>query len=319
MPYFVNCPDEEIAIDVERGSNVAKVNLTLVAKDCQGQQLHVTLSEDRFQAGLGDENYHLLSASSAFDGRGNFAECLFRIRVRDTEPPKFITCPMDVVEAANMPASWPLPVARDNVGLKTAPTSVRHPGQMLPPGEYMIDYWAEDYEGNIASCSFVVTVMSSHHETHPGEHNHSHPHPHPHPHDNHHHQPHTSASRQPESPNNALKVGVGIAVVALVGLLIVFGYFFYRRFRRMSNAAQGGGLGASTVRMSSVVGGGGGGGLGGWGIGGGAGTMESLPPRYGMSPEEIMSPPGYDMMATGGGGGVPPEAGELPAKSPLPQ
>ena len=62
------------------------------------------------------------------------------------------------MEPSPGPVTWEIPVARDNVGLAIPPTSSHHPGDKMGPGDYMIEYWAEDFQGNIARCSFVVTV-----------------------------------------------------------------------------------------------------------------------------------------------------------------
>ena len=80
-----------------------------------------------------------------------------------TDPfaPEFQTCPLDFVEPQPGPVTWAVPVARDNVGLAVPPTSSYHPGAVLQAGSHMIEYWAEDFEGNIARCSFVITVGQS--------------------------------------------------------------------------------------------------------------------------------------------------------------
>ena len=64
---------------------MVNVNIDLKARDCKGDNLDVLLSDDELVAGVGEENFHLLSATSARDDKGNFAECVFHVRVRGRE------------------------------------------------------------------------------------------------------------------------------------------------------------------------------------------------------------------------------------------
>ena len=84
-PHFLNCPDELVVMDVAENSKVVNVNIDLKARDCKGDNLDVLLSDDELVAGVGEENFHLLSATSARDDKGNFAECVFHVRVRGRE------------------------------------------------------------------------------------------------------------------------------------------------------------------------------------------------------------------------------------------
>ena len=72
-------------MDVAENSKVVNVNIDLKARDCKGDNLDVLLSDDELVAGVGEENFHLLSATSARDDKGNFAECVFHVRVRGRE------------------------------------------------------------------------------------------------------------------------------------------------------------------------------------------------------------------------------------------
>ena len=81
----MNCPKDLVVLDVEEADDTASVNVDLRALDCRGHPLGVLLSEDTLTAGVGEQNFQLLSATSARDGRGNFAECLFHVRVRGQE------------------------------------------------------------------------------------------------------------------------------------------------------------------------------------------------------------------------------------------
>ncbi|KAK7106962.1 hypothetical protein V1264_014960 [Littorina saxatilis] len=296
-PYFLNCPEEMVVIDVSENSDEAQVNFDLQAKDCKGDKLDVYMADNYLYAGVGEENFQMTSATTARDGKGNFAECVFHVRVRDIYPPEFLTCPSDFTEPAPGPVTWEIPVARDNVGLAIPPTSRRHPGDKMAAGEYMIEYWAEDYQGNIARCSFVVTVAGFHEALTPsrhiggnvaggdGVHHPSHEHPQP--------LPHSHAS---------ISIGIGISTTLLVVVLIALALLFYRRQRNQRNASASG---ASVTRETGM----------GWNNGG----RSHCPPQYSLPPDDIMSPPMYsrsnEMMGTASGGMQ--EAEELPSKSPF--
>nr|KAG5706901.1 hypothetical protein BaRGS_021407 [Batillaria attramentaria] len=157
-PKFLNCPQELVVLDVDEASDSAKVDLHLRAVDCNGKDLQVDYSDRSVRAGKGENNFMLLSATTEADANGNFSECLFHVRVRDIHPPKFVTCPVDFVQPAPGAVTWQVPIATDNVGLAVEPTSRINPGETMTPGSHVVLYWAEDYQGNIARCTFVVTV-----------------------------------------------------------------------------------------------------------------------------------------------------------------
>ena len=71
-----------MVVDVQPRSNTALVKLSLTAKDCRGNSLDVMLSDSRLVASYGEDNSRLLSAVSARDTMGNFAECVFTVRIR---------------------------------------------------------------------------------------------------------------------------------------------------------------------------------------------------------------------------------------------
>ena len=85
-------------MDVAENSKVVNVNIDLKARDCKGDNLDVLLSDDELVAGVGEENFHLLSATSARDDKGNFAECVFHVRVRGREGYCVAPLPFPVVD-----------------------------------------------------------------------------------------------------------------------------------------------------------------------------------------------------------------------------
>ena len=106
VPYFMNCPHDLVVLDVDSNSKTVHIKLDLKAKDCKGDQLDVMLSDDVLVAGVGEENFHLLSATSARDGKGNFAECIFHVRVRGQEG-YIVTPPPPTPHCPRLPGCWP--------------------------------------------------------------------------------------------------------------------------------------------------------------------------------------------------------------------
>ncbi len=99
----------------------------------------------------------------ATDLAGNTASCSFEITVEDTELPE-ITCPADiVVDAASgdceAEVNYTLPTATDNCpGVAINLTEGLASGSEFPIGITTVTYEAVDAAGNVASCSFTVSV-----------------------------------------------------------------------------------------------------------------------------------------------------------------
>jgi hypothetical protein len=88
--------------------------------------------------------------------------CSFNVTVNDTEPP-MITCPANVVAVGNpgdsgVQVCFPDPTVTDNcpgVTVMCTPPS----GSIVPVGSTTVTCTATDASGNMASCSFTVTVF----------------------------------------------------------------------------------------------------------------------------------------------------------------
>ena len=108
----------------------------------------------------------------ATDAKGNTAICVFSVVVtkivvnpcaNDVTPP-VITCPANIVKTPTSSGScwtisWATPIATDNCGTPTV-TQTAGPtnGSCLAPGSYGVTYKATDAKGNVATCSFTITV-----------------------------------------------------------------------------------------------------------------------------------------------------------------
>jgi gliding motility-associated-like protein len=102
---------------------------------------------------------------NAVDGSGNTASCSHTVTVIDNIFPVIVGCPQDIL-VNNTPSlcgafvSWTVPSALDNCGVSSY-TSTHDPGDLFPVGSTTVTYTAVDGGGNVATCSFVVTVSDN--------------------------------------------------------------------------------------------------------------------------------------------------------------
>ncbi|XP_022087623.1 hyalin-like, partial [Acanthaster planci] len=97
----------------------------------------------------------------ASDSAGNTNNCLFSVSVEDDEPPELL-CPVYVVNSTDAHQNssnvfWQEPIFTDNVGIVSNESSHR-PGDVFPLGNITVTYSVSDKAGNVANCSFIVSV-----------------------------------------------------------------------------------------------------------------------------------------------------------------
>ncbi|KAJ8021267.1 Hyalin [Holothuria leucospilota] len=100
------------------------------------------------------------------DLEGNIAMCTFVITVvlRDTDPPTVFGCPTDMTVQA-VPgeqcavAQWNEPFAMDSGRGDIVTMQTSRPGRCLPIGDTLVSYIFTDGSGNVAACTFTVTVF----------------------------------------------------------------------------------------------------------------------------------------------------------------
>ncbi len=90
--------------------------------------------------------------------------CSFTITVNDAQPPS-IACPANIgvesdASCAGANVSWPAPAISDNCPGAVLFSSSPAPGSFFPIGTTPVTLTARDAAGNMASCSFAVTVTS---------------------------------------------------------------------------------------------------------------------------------------------------------------
>ncbi|XP_072175569.1 uncharacterized protein [Diadema setosum] len=153
---IIQCPDN-VTVTVADGQSTAPVTWSEpTATDNSGQ---VTISTD-LSPGTYPIGQQTVTAT-ATDTEGNQATCTFEVTVIDAEPP-VITCPDDVVVTvsegqSSASVSWTEPTASDNSGQVTV-TSDISPGD-FPIGQQVVTSTAVDPSGNMATCSFDVTIQ----------------------------------------------------------------------------------------------------------------------------------------------------------------
>ncbi|MBK7938676.1 MAG: HYR domain-containing protein [Lewinellaceae bacterium] len=101
------------------------------------------------------------------DASGNMATCSFTVRVNDTQAPVFNNCPGNITQV-NDPGvcgavvTWPKITASDNCpGVVVSFVSGMASGSLFAVGSTTVVYKATDASGNMATCSFVVTVVDN--------------------------------------------------------------------------------------------------------------------------------------------------------------
>ncbi|MEZ5329519.1 MAG: HYR domain-containing protein [Verrucomicrobiales bacterium] len=108
---------------------------------------------------------------TATDAAGNSTTASFEVTVTDTEAPKFVGVPADILAVINtttadpglrtgrgVPVSWTEPTAVDNDRVDSLVTSHRS-GERFPPGGTKVTSTATDASGNEAIAMFTVTVL----------------------------------------------------------------------------------------------------------------------------------------------------------------
>ena len=99
---------------------------------------------------------------TATDTTGNTSQCSFTVKINDTEKPA-ITCPANVAASADPGAcskanvTWAAPTATDNCAV-TNVACVPGSGSTFVVGTTTVTCTAKDAGGNVATCSFTVTI-----------------------------------------------------------------------------------------------------------------------------------------------------------------
>lgn len=160
----ITCPGD-IEIDAISGDCEAIVNYAdpMFDDNCPGTTISLVsglASGENFPVGISTVTYE------ATDAAGNVASCSFTVTVSEDVLP-IITCPGDIVvdnepDECGAIVDYTAPIGVDNCGgATTALISGLAPGSLFPVGTTTITYQVTDISGNMADCSFAVTVEDS--------------------------------------------------------------------------------------------------------------------------------------------------------------
>ncbi|XP_071785176.1 uncharacterized protein [Asterias amurensis] len=103
------------------------------------------------------------------DAAGNFASTTFTVRVieeADMVSPMLLFCQMPITYTvvsgmAPVPVSFTAPTAADNSGNVNLLFNTKSPGDLFDAGATTVEYRFGDQAGNVASCTFVVTIVEA--------------------------------------------------------------------------------------------------------------------------------------------------------------
>jgi gliding motility-associated-like protein len=157
LPTIKGCPTN---ITVNAGGScdaIATWTAPTFTDNCTGGTLTSTKSP-----GASFSKGNTVVTYTATDASGNTATCSFTVTVNDKASPVITGCPSDIIMNAgngcNAVVNWTPPGFTDNCPGATIVSS-KEPGTSFPVGPTTVTYRLTDASGNIATCSFKVTVV----------------------------------------------------------------------------------------------------------------------------------------------------------------
>jgi flavin reductase (DIM6/NTAB) family NADH-FMN oxidoreductase RutF len=157
-PVISNCPTD-IVVSVTGGSCDEVVNWVAPtrADNCSIASFNSTHnSGDTFSVGTTVVSY------IATDPAGNVTTCTFNVTVDEDTDPVITGCPADIVVSVtggdcDEIVNWIEPTPSDNCSVASF-NSTHNSGDAFPAGITAVTYTVTDNAGNMATCSFQVTV-----------------------------------------------------------------------------------------------------------------------------------------------------------------
>ncbi|XP_038072761.1 uncharacterized protein LOC119741140 isoform X2 [Patiria miniata] len=160
-PVFTGCPQSPVhPLATDPGNNTASYEwVAPVATD----NVAVTAVNSSYTSPallpIGNTTIQYI----AYDAAGNTAICEFEVQVVDLEAPTIIGCPADITNItdtglSNATVYWQEPTFTDNDRV-SANESTHRPGDVFPLGNTTVMYNVIDISGNMANCTFLVTVQ----------------------------------------------------------------------------------------------------------------------------------------------------------------
>ncbi|KAG8179357.1 hypothetical protein JTE90_010253 [Oedothorax gibbosus] len=160
---YITCPSD-VVLDLLPEQNSSVVFLKYPKTNVEDVQ--VTPNWVKFERNIsfpaGKTDISLVASSPHF--KNVTANCTFSVIVLDRQSPEFLDCPESIRAIGNNArgaiVDWETPTAFDNVGIKSMTQSAETNSTWFP-GLHIVEYIAEDYAGNVATCSFEINVGGS--------------------------------------------------------------------------------------------------------------------------------------------------------------
>lgn len=158
-PVFTGCPASISlpAIGSSCNSAIALWTPPTVTDGCSTTITASHLPGATFSLGATTVTY------TATDQAGNTSQCAFNVVVVNSATPTISKCPSDITAEATASCtavvSWTAPTA--TAGCSTTVTSTHSSGDSFALGTTVVTYTVRDPAGNLATCSFKVTVRDT--------------------------------------------------------------------------------------------------------------------------------------------------------------
>ncbi|XP_033122072.1 hyalin-like [Anneissia japonica] len=154
----ITCPTSETVM-TDDGLPTAVYNYTVVVLDNSDEDISPVCS---MQSGFPFPIGETIVECNATDSSNNFASCSFMVDVEDQEPP-VINCPSNIfmqsaVGVSSLLVIWDQVNATDNSQNPPTITSNYNSNDSFPLGITEVNFNATDGSGNLANCSFTVTI-----------------------------------------------------------------------------------------------------------------------------------------------------------------
>ncbi|KAK0061867.1 low-density lipoprotein receptor-related protein 4-like isoform X1, partial [Biomphalaria pfeifferi] len=168
QPYFDQCPHGELIKKmIPETTNQVWVPINWTARDGFGKELlmrsNLNISDNKIfipWMANGNGKQHTV-VFEAKDTRGQIATCQFQVLIEDHVPPRFTSCPDNIVKKTSgksEPINWVPPVAVDNAHDPIVSSSHEPKSEFLN-GTTRVVYTAKDWQNNSANCTFNVTLI----------------------------------------------------------------------------------------------------------------------------------------------------------------
>ncbi|XP_028660616.2 LOW QUALITY PROTEIN: sushi, von Willebrand factor type A, EGF and pentraxin domain-containing protein 1 [Erpetoichthys calabaricus] len=162
-PPQMTCP-KDIVTETMEHQNIANISWIVPhGKDNSNEQVSIQVTPafippHTFPIG------EIRITYTATDRSGNRANCSFKVKVVDAEPPVIDKCrsppPLQTVER-EVSVQWEEPQFSDNSGFPLIITKTHSPGDHFPHGETLVKYTATDSSGNSRTCDLHIIIKGS--------------------------------------------------------------------------------------------------------------------------------------------------------------